>query len=254
MSTMRVAVVVLTLLLAGLGPGCGGRPPIPKRGVVESDLGGWKFRRYQPVLDVEVYVGANPAEAYTASYVRDEAEKRGRIEDADLVNVFVTRYQKAPGVLRETVRFARRLAQEAGYTVEEGKVGGVRALTITGNGEAWVMWAASRHVVKVGGRGRDGVPAGMVEAYGDRYPSVLPSGVLEGALPEPELEAGEGKPVEDDPKAPYDPDNPQADVGDVNTDKLDQQIEDKKRRDEEQRKADEAELERQDAERKKKKR
>lgn len=256
MSTMRVATAVLTLLLTGAGAGatgCGGRPPVPKRGVVEADVGSWTFGRFQPVLDVEVYVGANPAEAFTASYVREEARKRGRIEDADVVNVFVTRYQKAPGVLRETVRFARRLAQEAGYTVEEGKVGGVRSLTITGNGEAWVMWAASRHVVKVGGRNRDSVPAGMVEAYGDRYPSILPSGVLEGALPEPELEAGEGKPVED-PKAPYDPDNPQADVGDVDTEKLDKQIEEKKQRDEEQRKADEAELERQDAERKKKKR
>src|SRR5438132_6680562 len=71
---------------------CGGHPPVPARGVVESDLGAWKFRRFQPVLDVEVWVDGNQAEAFTASYVAEEAEKRGHVEDKDVVSVFVTRY------------------------------------------------------------------------------------------------------------------------------------------------------------------
>src|SRR6266496_1674021 len=121
---------------------CGGKPPIPKRGVVEGDLGAWKFRRFQPVLDVEVWVDGNKAQADTASYVTDEAEKRGHIDDKDVVNVFVTRYEKPEGVLRETVKLVRRLASEGGYQVDESKIGGVRALTINGHGEAWVMWAA----------------------------------------------------------------------------------------------------------------
>lgn len=181
---------------------------------MEGDVGSWKFRRFQPVLDVEVWVADNKAEAFTASYVRDEAERKGRIEDRDVVSVFVTRYQEERGVLRETVKLARRLAQESGYAVDEGKVGGVRAVTIVGHGEAWVMWAAGKHVVKVGGRGREDVPAGMVEAYGERYPSILPGTVLEGPLPpsggasaQPDDEEGKKKPH----KAPYDPSSPRPD-------------------------------------------
>src|SRR6476660_8911504 len=94
---------------------CGGRPPPPKRGVVEGDLGGWKFRRFQPVLDVEVWVENNKAEAFTASYVTDQAEKLGHVADKDVVSVFVTRYEKDDGVLRETVKLVRRLAAEGGY-------------------------------------------------------------------------------------------------------------------------------------------
>jgi hypothetical protein len=210
------------LAVLAIGLACGGRPPPPKRGVVEGDLGEWKFRRFQPVLDVEVWVENNKAEAFTASYIREEAEKRGRIEDRDLVNVFVTRYEKDTGVLRETVKFVRRLASEAGYTVDEGKVGGVRAVTITGNGEAWVLWAAPRHVVKVGGRNRDDVPSGVVESYGDRYPSRMPGGVLEGPLPDGPDPASE----QPDPKRPYDPNSPTPDWDEYDPKKADQKIDD----------------------------
>jgi len=188
---------------------CGGHPPIPRRGVVESDLGGWKFRRFQgPLLDVEVWVDGNKAEAYSASYITQAAEQRGRIEDNDLVNVFVTRYTTADGVVRATVKLARRLAQEGGYQVEEDKIAGARTLTITGRGEAWVMWPSNQHVVKVGGRGRSEVPKSMVENYVDRYPSQLPGGALEGALP-----AGpDGAPRPATEKREYDAKNPHPDI------------------------------------------
>src|SRR4051794_41278510 len=190
--------------------GCGGHPPIPTRGVVEGDLGSWKFRRFQgPLLDVEVWVEGNKAEAYSASYITADAEKRGRIEGKDLVNVFVTRYQTAEGVVRATVKLVRRLAADNGYQVEEDKIGGARTLLITGRGEAWVIWPSSRYVVKVGGRGRKDVPASMVEPYVDRYPSQLPGGSLEGPLP----------PGRDEPpaihkldKPAYDPSNPRLDA------------------------------------------
>lgn len=195
-------VVCLVTLFA-----CGGKPPIPKRGVVEGDLGSWKFRRFQPVLDVEVWVDNNKAEAYTASYVAESAEKRGVVEDKDVVSVFVTRYERPDGVLRETVKFARRLASEGGYQVDEDKVGGTRALTISGHGESWVLWAAKTHVVKVGGRGRDDVPAGVVESYADRYPSLIPGGALEGPLPPGPDNQG---PKPDKPD--YDPSNPRPDL------------------------------------------
>src|ERR1043165_7116062 len=130
--------------------GCGGHPPVPPRGVVEADLGSWKFRRFQgPLLDVEVWVEGNKAEAYSASYITSDAEKRGRIEDRDLVNVFVTRFASPEGVVRATGKLARRRAGENGYQVGENKTAGGRALSIPGRGEAWVMWPSSRYVVKV---------------------------------------------------------------------------------------------------------
>jgi hypothetical protein len=204
-------LILLIVIIAA----CGGAPPIPKRGVVEGDLGSWKFRRFQPVLDVEVWVEGNKAEAFTASYVTEQAEKAGKVEDKDIVNVFVTRYESADGVVRETVKLARRLAAEQGYQVEENKIGGARALSITGNGEAWVMWPAKKHVVKVGGRGRENVPSSMVESYADRYPSKLPGGSLEGPLP-PGRDSGP-KPT---PKDPYDPKNPKPDMDKYDPDKV----------------------------------
>jgi hypothetical protein len=199
---MRVMVLATLAIIA-----CGGHPPPPKRGVVEGDLGSWKFRRFQPVLDVEVWVEGNKAQAYTASYVTDEAEKTGHVEDKDVVNVFVTRYEKPDGVLRETVKLVRRLAAEGGYRVDEDKIGGVRALTINGHGESWVMWAAKQHVVKVGGRGRETVPESVVKSYGNRYPSQIASGALEGPLP-----AGPDNPVKQEDKDEYDPNNPKPDL------------------------------------------
>jgi hypothetical protein len=199
---MRFLLVALVL-----AAGCGGRPPVPTRGVVESDLGDWKFRRFQNVLDVEVWVENNKAQAFTASYVTEQAEKTGHIADKDVVNVFVTRYEKPDGVVRETVKLARRLASEGGYHVDEEKVGGTRALTINGHNESWVMWPAAKHVVKVGGRGRADVPKAVVASYADRYPSLLPGGALEGPLP-----AGpEDKPKPND-QQPYDSDNPRPDM------------------------------------------
>lgn len=194
---------------------CGGKPPVPKRGVVERDLGSWKFLRFQPVLDVEVWVEGNRAEAYTASYVAESAEKAGKLEDKDIVNVFVTRYEREEGVVRETVKLARRLAAEQGYQVDESKIGGARALSITGNGEAWVMWPAKKHVVKVGGRGRENVPEAMVESYADRYPSQLPGGSLEGPLP-----AGPDREPKPTAKDPYDPENPKPDIDKYDPDKV----------------------------------
>ncbi|HEY1557592.1 MAG TPA: hypothetical protein VGF94_22320 [Kofleriaceae bacterium] len=196
-------LLVVAVSLAG----CGGHPPIPTRGVVEADLGAWKFRRFQNVLDVEVWVDNNKAQAFTASYVTEDAEKSGHIGDKDVVNVFVTKYEKPDGVVRETVKLARRLASEAGYHVDEEKVGGARTLTINGHGESWVMWPAARYVVKVGGRGRTDVPKALVASYVDRYPSQLPGGALEGALP-----AGpEDKPKPND-NEPYDSTNPRPDL------------------------------------------
>lgn len=196
------------LLIAVIVAACGGKPPVPKRLVVEGDVGSWKFRRFQgPLLDIEVWVDGNKGEAYSASYITETSEKTGRIADKDLVNVTVTKYEKPDGVVRETVKLVRRLAAEKGYQVDEKKLKGVRTLRITGPSETWVMWPSGKYVVKVGGQGRENVPEGVVSSYGDRYPSQLPGGSLEGPLP-----AGPEEKPKTEPKDPYDPKNPKPDM------------------------------------------
>lgn len=193
------------MIAAVVAVACGGRPPPPKRRVIEGGVDAWKFRRYQRVVDIEVWVPNNKATAHTASYVRASAEKRGRLAEGDVVNAFVTEYEREDGVMRALVKFGRRLAQEAGYVVEERKLGGQRVITVVGHGEAWAMWGSGRYVVKIGGRGLESVPAALVEAYGEPYPSRLRSGVLEGPLP-----AGDDEPGEPEAE-PFDPDNPRPD-------------------------------------------
>jgi hypothetical protein len=205
-AAMRLsAVLVLVVAMCA----CGGRPPPPPRGVVETDVGDWRFRRFQEVLDVEVWIEDNRGVAYAATYDRDEAEKINKLTDGDIATAFVTRYDHDDGVLRETVKFIRRLAQDAGYDVEEKKIAGVRCVLITGHDEAWVMWAAPKSVVKIGGRNRTDVPSKLVGVYGARYPSQMSDNVLEGPLPPgPEPKAKEDP---DDEEQPYDPDNPTPD-------------------------------------------
>jgi hypothetical protein len=181
--------------------GCGGPSKPPKRGVIESDVDAWGFRRYQSVLDIEVWVAKNKAIAHTASYARKSSEKKGRIQENDVVNVFVTRYEKDEGVLRSLVIFVRRLAQQSGYKVNEKRIAGVRVFSVKGPAEFWVFWAAKRHVVKIGGAGITGVPEDLVEAYADRYPSRLKAGSLEGPLPE-------GPVTPKVKEEPFDPANP----------------------------------------------
>lgn len=174
-----LASTIAGLLFAGA---CGGTLPPPKRRVLEEDVGGWRFRRYQHVVDVEVYLEGNPAVAHTASYVRDEAERRGRLGEGDVASAFVTEYRYEKGVARALVRFARRLAQEAGYQVEEERIGGQRVFRVVGPGESWAFWASGRYVVKIGGRGLEKVPSSLVSAYGRRYPSQLRDGALDGPI------------------------------------------------------------------------
>lgn len=179
-TSVRYLLAILMLSLVA----CGGTLPPPQRRVIENDLGAWRFRRYQHVVDVEVWVEGNPAVAHTASYVRDEAEKSGRITDQDVVNAFVTEYKREAGVTAALVRFARRVALESGYVVEEREIEGVRVVAIRGHGETWTFWPSGRFVVKVGGRGLAEVPGRLIEAYAERYPSRLREGALDAPLDE----------------------------------------------------------------------
>jgi hypothetical protein len=171
------------VLLAALFPtlvwasGCGGKAP-PPRGVIEADVAGWQFRRFQKVLDVEVWVPENPAVAHTASYVEATASHRLELESTDVVSVFVTRFERDEGVEEAVVTLARRLARESGYRVEGVRAARGGAFSVGGRGEAWILWASGEFVVKVGGRGRDSVPPEVVDAYARHYPSSLQADAL----------------------------------------------------------------------------
>lgn len=195
-----LAAVAAAFLVA-----CGGAS-VPERGVLESNLDSWRFRRYQKLLDVEVWVPGNAAVGHTATYVRKDAERAGRLEAGDLASAFVTRYDDDRGILRALLEFVQRLDDDAGYEVGMRSLGGVDVISVTGQGEAWALWYADRHVIKVGGRDLFEVPEELVERYGERYPTRLDSGSLDRPLP-PEEEPPE--PGESD--TPYDPDNPTPD-------------------------------------------
>ncbi|WP_428261207.1 hypothetical protein [Haliangium sp.] len=173
--------------------------------MLESNVEDWRFRRYQQLLDVEVWVPKNPAVGHTATYVRKDAEHAGRLDEGDLTSAFVTRYDSDRGIVRALVEFARRLDQDGGYEVEVRSLGGVEVISVSGQGEAWALWHADRHVVKIGGRGLDRVPEELVEAYGERYPSQVDDELLDRPLPPADA------PATEEAAPAYDPDNPTPD-------------------------------------------
>ncbi|HET6613167.1 MAG TPA: hypothetical protein VFG83_14310 [Kofleriaceae bacterium] len=165
-----------------LSVACGGAQSPPSRGVIESDLGGWRFRRFQKLLDTEVWVKGNRGVAFAATYVRGSALRRGRLGDADVVSAVVTRFKEPRAIEPAFVALMRRLARESGYSVKEREIDDAWVIEVRGFGEAWTWWTAGRHVVKVGGKGREQVPEAVVEAYLDRYASALAAQALDAPL------------------------------------------------------------------------
>lgn len=143
--------------------GCG--PKRPPRYVIETDVAGYHYRRYQKVLDVELPIPENPAVGHTATYVR-------RADPPQVVPVFVTAYSKAPG-LSESVRQRLRAMNE--YTFGVQKISGENVWHMRGeSGDVWLLWVSGHQLVKIGApEGEPRVPAGVAEAYLEYYPSDL---------------------------------------------------------------------------------
>jgi hypothetical protein len=158
-----VRIVLWLSLLAGALAACG--PKLPPRYVLEKDLGSYKFRRYQQVLDVELPIAGNEAVGHTATYVRGGKTIR-------VAPVFVTVYQKGAG-LTESVRQSLRSMQ--GYSFEISKQSGAYLYGMRGEGgDSWFIWVSGRHLVKLGApEGEKEVPEDLLESYLDQYPSDL---------------------------------------------------------------------------------
>jgi hypothetical protein len=157
----------LALVLLFVIPSCGGGPPA--RFVLERDVGDWRYRVYQHVLDVEIAIEGNPAEGHTATYVR-RADPRS--DEVPFANVFVTVYERPAGLASEVRRQVRALAS---YESEVRDYGGGRVWYLdAGPGDRWALWVSGRYVVKVGGsEDLERVPEDVVSTYMGIYPSDL---------------------------------------------------------------------------------
>jgi hypothetical protein len=158
---VRLAFLIPLVSLIFLS--CG--PKLPPRYVLETDIGSYKFRRYQQVLDVELPIDGNEAVGHTATYVRGG-------KTILVAPVFVTVYQKAGG-LTESVRQSLRGMQA--YTFDITKLSGAYVYRMRGEaGDSWLLWVSRRHLVKLGApEGEKEVPEELLESYLDKYPSDL---------------------------------------------------------------------------------
>lgn len=155
---MRAVLVPIVLLAA-----CG--TSVPARYVLERDVAGLSYRRYQRVLDVEFPIEGNGAVGHTATYVRRSARA-----EVPFVNVFVTVYERPAGLAAEIRRQIRTLGS---YEVRVVDVGG-RAWSLDGgDGDRWLLWVSGNRVVKVGGVADADTVRAVVAEYMSLYPSDL---------------------------------------------------------------------------------
>lgn len=161
-TTLRIALAAA--LFSGL-TACG--PKLPPRYVLEHDVGSYKFRRYQQVLDVELSLLDNAAVGHTATYVRGG-------KTVHVAPVFITVYQKPAGLVEEV---RQRLRAMSGYTFDIVKLVGAHVYRMRGEGEdgdSWVLWVSGAQLVKLGAPvGERDVPGELLEAYLAQYPSDL---------------------------------------------------------------------------------
>lgn len=137
---------------------------LPPRYVLERDLDGFIYRRYQKTLDVEVAIDRNPATGHTASYLR-----RGHGKKVFVATAFVTVYAHAASLSAEV---HDRLSELQRYRLGVEKLGGGYVLTLDGGpSERWALWVSGRYLVKLGAPAGESVPEALADAYMDLYPS-----------------------------------------------------------------------------------
>ncbi len=154
---MRALLGVLLLL----GVACA--PNLPPRFVLERDIDGLAYRRYQHVLDVEFLVPDNPAQGHTATYVR----RGGR--DVAFATAFVTVYEESTAL---TAAIREQLEELGTYDVAVVKREGEWMWEL-GGGAPWLLWVSGRYLVKLGGQPDGEIPEELIDAYADLYPSDL---------------------------------------------------------------------------------
>jgi len=153
-----------TLALAFLAAiSCGSS--LPARYVVERDMDGYAFRRYQKSLDIDVPVEANAAEGHSAAYLRRAGKH------VEVVTAFVTVYER-PQALTGEVRAS--LEGMPGYKLQTEELFGHYVWVLRAAGDpAYVVWPSGRFLIKLGAQAVPALPEPLAEAYAELYPSDL---------------------------------------------------------------------------------
>jgi len=158
---------------------------LPQRYVIERDLGGYHYRRYQETLEAELPIAGNRAHGHTAAYLRRTAQ------GVDAISAFVTVYER-PAQLTERLR--GELAELPGYELRTEKLAGHYAWVLASSADAsfW-LWPSGQFVVKLGAPAGQRIPDDVAEPYAALYPSDLDSfghardgAASGGALPDAE--------------------------------------------------------------------
>ena len=138
---------------------------LPARYVIEQDVDGYAFRRYQRSLDVDVAVEANPAQGHSAAYLRRTAQ------GVDIVTALVTVYER-PAALTAEVRSS--LEGLPGYKLQTEELFGHYVWVLRAGPEpAYVLWPSGRFLVKLGAKSMPALPEHLADAYAALYPSDL---------------------------------------------------------------------------------
>jgi hypothetical protein len=138
---------------------------LPPRYVIEHDLDGYAYRRYQKSFDIEIPVADNAATGHTAAYLRRDAD------DVAVYTAFVTVYAHAASLAAEA---RDALARMPGYTLTPGELAGQSVWMLASNDpERFCVWPSGRYLVKLGAPKSAPFPDAIANAYASLYPSDL---------------------------------------------------------------------------------
>jgi hypothetical protein len=133
--------------------------------VIEHDLDGYAYRRYQKSFDIEIPVADNPATGHTAAYLLRSDD------DVAVYTAFVTVYAHAASLAAE-VRGG--LTRMPGYTLAPGELAGQNVWLVTSNDpERFCVWPSGPYLVKLGAPKSAPFPDAIAQAYASLYPSDL---------------------------------------------------------------------------------
>lgn len=158
-SRWLLATVGLSLVTMGCGAS------LPTRYVLERDIGDYRYRRYQRVLDVEVPVQGNDATGHTATYLHS-----ARGHGVSVTTAFVTVYHRATALAAELSDALHTLGT---YDVAITEVSGDYVWKVEGGEERWLVWVSGQYMVKLGAPHGGEVPEDVADTYLDLYPSDL---------------------------------------------------------------------------------
>jgi hypothetical protein len=134
-----------------------------ERHVIEADVGDWVYRRYQKVEDIEFQVPNQNGVGHTAVYQTRETAGRKNVPRTAMAVAFVTEYENGTGV---GAALDEKVQELKGYKIKKEK----EFWRITGDGDAWVLWASGKYIVKVGVPEGSDVPKDLIKAYRQVYP------------------------------------------------------------------------------------